>query len=82
MFNTNQKLFYRTLNSENIKVTQYPDTHDIQSYWEDIWSQPVQHNIYSEWSNVEEQEMEHINQMSELIIDVDDVKRAIKKTLN
>jgi hypothetical protein len=82
LFNTNQKLFYRTINSEDIKITQYPDTHDIQTYWEDIWSQPVQHNSHSEWSNIEEQEMEHINQMLELIIDLDDVKCAIKKTLN
>lgn len=82
LFNTNQKLFYRKLNSEHITITQPPDINTIQHYWENIWSSPIEHNPHASWTTIEADEVGNINAMPEITISKEDVTQVAKRIHN
>lgn len=82
LFNTNQKLFYRKFSKDDITIIQPPNATEVQQYWENMWSKPVQHQLHSSWATIEEREMSNINPMSETHISTENVTQAVKYTLN
>lgn len=72
-FSTNQKKFYQTLNNTEIIVNNSSNITNIEQFWSDIWSNPVQHNRHAQWIQTEINKYSTIEQIPEIRIKLEEV---------
>lgn len=85
LFQTNEKQFYRSIQNDNVQGQnqgEVPDAQEVNKYWRDIWTQSKQHNSNADWITAVKDECKEIPVMNSHSVDTEDVKRAIKKTMN
>lgn len=81
-FYTNEKKFYLGLNTEkDIKIIP-PTKEEIETFWQSIWSVPVQHNDNTPWIRQEKQRCSDIPQQTDITITCDELQKIIGKTHN
>lgn len=82
-FENNQKYFYNTLTEKTQTNTNgLPSTHEIETFWSNIWSIPKQHNTSSTCITHEIHQNEHIQEMPFTNISQTDITQATNKTHN
>ena len=81
-FKQSEKLFYNNLSNTNIRIQSPPTENDLTFYWENMWKNKGNHNTEAEWLKSEKYTNEHIEQMEDYKITLDELKQAVKNTMN
>lgn len=82
LFNTNQKKFYQSLNSqENIETTT-PNIADIEKFWSDTWTQTMHYNSQALWLEKEKDRYNTLKQQTDSTVTEEDLRRVIQRTHN
>jgi len=82
LFRNSEKRFYNNLNNiKEIKITP-PSKEAITTFWQTIWSNPVEHNNTAHWIETEQQRYQHINNRIDITITTDEITQITKKTHN
>lgn len=82
LFNTNEKRFYRSLETTEQQINNPPSITEVKNFWENIWSQAVEHNREAQWITEEENKQINTTAMPNVTITLEDIKAAISKTHN
>lgn len=82
LFNTNEKKFYRTLQTTEQQMNNPPPIIELKSYWANIWSQAVTHNRKAQWITDEETTQTSTTPMPNTTITLEDVKNALSRAHN
>jgi hypothetical protein len=83
-FTTNDRTYYRNLNSERRPDRQekLPDTLALIVFWASIWRDAFKHNLKASWIRREQTRVCNVTAMEHSPITTEQVSRLIAKTLN
>lgn len=82
LFESDQKKFYRTLESPEMRSTgARPDQADVLTFWQNLWSRPVTHEE-GPWMQAVEGACASIMPMNAIRISEEDVTAAVRKAPN
>src|SRR5699024_10669215 len=83
LFQTNEKQFYRRLNSTNTSSnTGAPDIQELTNFWSNIWADTVGFNNTSEWIDEINSKLTTVDTMPEYIITYNTLLKNINKSHN
>ena len=82
LFQTNQKLFYETLDESGKREVDAPDQDEITNFWRNIWSQEICHNEHAEWLGDVEHELKSVEKQENIEITLEDIKAGVSKMAN
>ncbi|XP_064076354.1 uncharacterized protein LOC135194637 [Vanessa tameamea] len=86
LYSTNEKAFYRSLNSYTSNNTnneeQIPNKDELKNYWTGIWEKRSDHNLQAKWIEEENQKWGYMEQMEFIELKLDDLTEVLKKTKN
>ena len=87
MFQTNQKQFYRNLNTKQLHNTtpenlRLPTLNDLTIFWKNVWEKEETHNKGTSWATKEKQRNTNTNQMADCEITREELRTTIRKTHN
>ena len=82
LFQTNQKLFYETLDESGKREVDAPDQDEITNFWRNIWSQEICHNEHAEWLGDVEHELKSVEKQENIEISLEDIKAGVSKMAN
>ena len=82
LFNTNQRQLFKELDGKVDSTQAVPRPTEAKTFWGGIWDKPVKHNRQAEWLTDVKDELRGVQQQEGFQIDVDKVKRQIKKVPN
>lgn len=83
-FSTSERKFYKSLNindTPNNATPVLPKAETVRTFWENIWSLPAQHKR-SKWLSEERKTTTNLRTMLTWEITLDDVQKAVRRTLN
>lgn len=81
-FQTNQKLFYETLDGKNRGGKEQLDPIEATTFWRKIWSEEVIHNEQASWLEQVEQEFSAIEVQEDINITMEDIRTGVSKMAN
>ncbi|XP_046969715.1 uncharacterized protein LOC124537048 [Vanessa cardui] len=86
LYCTNEKAFYRSLNSCTSNYTnkeeQIPNKDELKNYWAGIWEKRSDHNLQAKWIEEENQKWGYMENMEFIELKLDDLTEVLKKTKN
>lgn len=82
LFSENQSKFYQTLSNPGQIENVTTDKESTKKFWEDIWSDGIEHNKNAPWIGRVKESMKDIEKQNEVVINLENVGRAIRKTPN
>ncbi|XP_047501186.1 uncharacterized protein LOC125047119 [Penaeus chinensis] len=81
-FQTNQKLFYETLDGKKREGKEQPDPIEATTFWRKIWSEEVINNEQATWLEQVEQEFSSIEVQEDINITMEDIRTGVSKMAN
>ncbi|XP_045474917.1 uncharacterized protein LOC123680845 [Harmonia axyridis] len=83
LFKNNQRGFFRRLSGgHGNQQAASPDTHKMQQYWSDTWTQEGSHNTEATWIEAEKSVHLDLTEMTEITITEEDVKATVRRLKN
>lgn len=82
LFQTNQKLFYETLDGKKREETEVADPTEATNFWKKIWSEEASHNERASWLEEVELEFSTTEVQEDIIITVKEIKTGVSKMAN
>lgn len=86
LFHTNEKIFYRNLNTNKENLTnsniETPAIHNLEEFWAGIWETEVHHNEEAPWITEEERKWEGIDEMQFKDITESDIRFVTSRLHN
>ena len=82
LFESNQKKLFNEIEGISKGDDVVPDAEESQTFWSDIWDNPIKHNEDAEWLRELEKDLGDIEQQEDIIIDLSSVRAKLKKVPN
>lgn len=81
-FTNSEKKFYKQLESRDNIQPAHPNIHEIENFWENIWSRSVRHNDQALWLREEVNRYSDIQQQNDNIVTVEELQKSLQKSHN
>ena len=84
LFRNNQRQLYKELSGETPQgnASEVPDAAESREFWGGIWSVEKEHDREASWLGEIREEMSRIQTMDDVVVDIEGVKKGIRKMTN
>ena len=84
LFRNNQRQLYKELSGDTAQgnASEIPDAAESREFWKGIWSVEKEHDREASWLGEIREEMSRIQTMDDVVVDIEGVKKGIRKMTN